>query len=54
MKAISDTAWSEIRKVIEGHLEEDSNITDFLLSYQVKHNKYRVKNILKLNVVIDN
>jgi len=52
MKAISDTAWSEIRKVIEGHLEEDPNITDFILSYQVKESKYGVKNILKLNVNI--
>tara|TARA_R110002012_G_C11266126_1_gene568762 strand:+ start:20 stop:184 length:165 start_codon:yes stop_codon:yes gene_type:complete len=53
MKAISDTAWSEIRKVIEGHLEQDSNITDVLLSYQVKESKYKVKNILKLNVTIE-
>jgi len=52
MKAISDTAWNNIREVIEGHLEEDSNITDFMLSYQVKKSKYKVKNILKLNVNI--
>jgi len=52
MRAISDTAWNNIREVIEGHLEQDINITDFLLSYQVKQSKYRVKNILKLNVTI--
>ena len=40
-----------IKKQIEGHTEADSNITDVIISYQVKKTD-RQKNFLKLNIKI--
>ena len=34
------------------HTEQDANITDVLINYQVKENN-GIKNIIKLNVTID-
>ena len=37
---------------IEMHTNQDHNITDVLINYQVKENN-GIKNIIKLNVTID-
>ena len=47
---VNKSAWDELRKQIEYHTEQDSEITDVLINYQVKSGK---KNYLKLNITID-
>jgi len=47
---INDAAWEKLKKQIEYHTEQDSEITDVLINYQVKPGK---KNYLKLNITID-
>ena len=47
---VNKAAWEKLRKQIEYHTEQDSEITDVLINYQVKPGK---KNYLKLNITID-
>jgi len=47
---VSKAAWDELKKQIEYHTQQDSEITDVLINYQVKKGK---KNYLKLNITID-
>jgi hypothetical protein len=47
---LNEAAWEKLKKQIEFHLQQDSEITDVLINYQVKPGK---KNYLKLNVTID-
>ena len=47
---VNDAAWEKLKKQIEFHTEQDSEITDVLINYQVKEGK---KNYLKLNITID-
>ena len=47
---VNDAAWEKLKKQIEYHTEQDSEITDVLINYQVKPGK---KNYLKLNITID-
>ena len=47
---VNDAAWEKLRKQIEYHTEQDSEITDVLINYQVKEGK---KNYLRLNITID-
>ena len=47
---VNKAAWEKLRKQIEYHTEQDSEITDVLINYQVKEGK---KNYLKLNITID-
>ena len=47
---INKSAWEKLKKQIEFHLQQDSEITDVLINYQVKPGK---KNYLKLNITID-
>lgn len=47
---INKAAWEKLKKQIEFHLQQDSEITDVLINYQVKPGK---KNYLKLNITID-
>ena len=47
---VNEAAWEKLRKQIEYHTEQDSEITDVLINYQVKPGK---KNYLKLNITID-
>ena len=48
---ISAAAWVDLKRQIEYHLKQDSNITDIHINYQVKKKK-GIKNYLKLNVKI--
>ena len=48
---VNDAAWEKLRKQIEYHTEQDSEITDVHINYQVKERKN--KNYLKLNITID-
>jgi hypothetical protein len=48
---VNDAAWEKLRKQIEYHTEQDSDITDVHINYQVKERKN--KNYLRLNITID-
>ena len=47
---VNEAAWEKLKKQIEFHTEQDSEITDVLINYQVKPGK---RNYLKLNITID-
>ena len=47
---VNKAAWEELKKQIEYHIQQDSEITDVHINYQVKPGK---KNYLKLNITID-
>ena len=47
---VNKAAWENLRKQIEYHTQQDSEITDVHINYQVKQGK---KNFLKLNITID-
>lgn len=34
---INDAAWEKLKKQIEYHLKEDSNLTDIKINYQIKN-----------------
>ena len=48
---VNEAAWEKLRKQIEYHTKQDSDITDVHINYQVKERKN--KNYLKLNITID-
>ena len=48
---VNEAAWEKLKKQIEFHTEQDHNITDVQINYQVKESKN--KNYLKLNITID-
>ena len=48
---VNKAAWEKLRKQIEYHIQQDSEITDVHINYQVKETKN--KNYLKLNITID-
>mgnify|MGYP003671299170 CR=1 FL=1 len=48
---VNEAAWEKLRKQIEYHTQQDSDITDVHINYQVKERKN--KNYLKLNITID-
>ena len=47
---VNEAAWEKLRKQIEYHIQQDSEITDVHINYQVRQGK---KNYLKLNITID-
>jgi hypothetical protein len=47
---VNEAAWEKLKKQIEYHIQQDSEITDVHINYQVKQGK---KNFLKLNITID-
>ena len=47
---VNKAAWEKLKKQIEFHTEQDGEITDVQINYQVKPGK---KNYLKLNITID-
>ena len=48
---VNEAAWEKLKKQIEHYTEQDDNITDVHINYQVKESKN--KNFLKLNITID-
>ena len=48
---VNEAAWEKLKKQIEYYTEQDSEITDVHINYQVKERKN--KNYLKLNITID-
>ena len=49
---VNKSLWDALKSTIEMHTDQDHNITDVLINYQVKENN-GIKNIIKLNVTID-
>ncbi len=54
MSAINTEAWEKLKKQIEYHVQQDSNLTDVSINYQLKIPERGTKNTLKLSVKIDN
>ena len=52
-KTINNSAWEKLKKQIEYHLEQDSNLTDIRINYQVKIPARGTRNYLGLNVKIN-
>jgi hypothetical protein len=50
---INDSAWDKLKKQIEYHLQQDSNLTDIRINYQVKIPARGTRNYLGLNVNIN-
>ena len=50
---VNEFSWNELKSAINKHLKEDSNITDVNINYQFQKPPYGTKNILSLNVVIN-
>ena len=50
---INDSAWEKLKKQIEYHLEQDSNLTDIKINYQVKVPERGTRNYLGLSVTIN-
>ena len=48
---VNEAAWEKLKKQIEYYTEQDSEITDVHINYQVKETNN--KNYLKLNITID-
>ena len=49
---VNQSLWEALKNTIEMHTEQDNNITNVLINYQVKENT-GVKNIIKLNVTLE-
>ncbi len=50
---INDSAWEKLKKQIEYHLKQDSNLTDIKINYQVKVPEIGTRNYLGLSVKIN-
>jgi len=50
---INDSAWEKLKKQIEYHLEQDSNLTDIRIYYQVRVPTRGTRNYLGLSVTIN-
>ena len=48
---INKASWEEVREKIELSLQEDSNITNVIINYQIKET-IKSKNILTFNATI--
>ena len=49
---VNQSLWEALKNTIEMHTEQDHNITDVLINYQVKESN-GVKNIIKLNATLE-
>ncbi len=52
-KKINQSAWDKLKKQIEYHIEQDPNLTDVKINYQLKIPKYGTKNYLNLSAKIN-
>ena len=53
MSRINNEAWEKLKQQMEYYLEEDINITDISINYQIRIPEIGTKNYLKLSVKID-
>ena len=52
MSAINKEAWDKLKKQIDYHLEQDPNLTDIIINYQLSIPEIGTRNYLKLGVTI--
>jgi len=45
---INTEAWDKLKKQIEYHLKQDSNLTDIRINYQVKDTRKRYKKLFRI------
>jgi hypothetical protein len=53
MSRINNEAWEKLKKQIEYYWEQDSNLTDVTINYQLKVPERGTRNYLRLGVTID-
>ena len=54
MRKINNEAWEKLKKQIEYYWEQDNNLTDVTINYQLRVPEMGTRNYLKLGVTIDN
>ena len=54
MSKINNEAWKKLQQQMEYYLEQDPNLTDIAINYQVRIPEMGTKNYLRLSVKIDN
>ena len=50
---LSNEAWDKLKQQIEYHIEQDHNLTDVTINYQLRIPERGTKNYLTLSVKID-
>jgi len=53
MSKINNDAWDKLKKQINYHLEQDANLTDIAINYQVRVPERGTRNYLQLGVVVE-
>ena len=53
MSKINNDAWDKLKKQINYHLEQDPNLTDIAINYQVRVPERGTRNYLQLGVVVE-
>jgi hypothetical protein len=51
---LSNEAWEKLKQEIEYHIEQDHNLTDVTINYQLRIPERGTRNYLQLSVKIDN
>jgi hypothetical protein len=54
MSKINKEAWEKIKEQMEYYLEQDHNLTDVIINYQVKIPEAGTRNYLRLSITVDN
>ena len=54
MSKINESAWENLKQQMEYYLEQDPNLTDVTINYQVKIPERGTRNYLRLSVKIEN
>ena len=53
IEKINEVAWDKLKLQIEYHLQQDPNLTDIKINYQIKVPKFGTKNYLNLSAKIN-
>tara|TARA_R110002096_G_scaffold30185_4_gene90243 strand:- start:5403 stop:5588 length:186 start_codon:yes stop_codon:yes gene_type:complete len=53
IETINEAAWDKLKLQIEYHLQQDPNLTDIKINYQIKVPKFGTKNYLNLSAKIN-
>ncbi len=53
IEKINQAAWDKLKLQIEYHMEQDPNLTDIKINYQLRVPTYGTRNYLKLSAKIN-
>lgn len=53
MVKLNNEAWDKLKQQIEYHIEQDHNLTDITINYQLRIPEMGTRNYLRLSVKID-